>query len=70
MQGGNLAEALHGKLGVAMVPDARALTWDTGGKQLALRIVRGVIQLHSIQVRSPAEAACFTLADAVRRLLR
>ncbi|CAL8461360.1 g891 [Coccomyxa elongata] len=50
MEGGNLAEALHGKLGVAMVPDARALTWDTGGKQLALRIVRGVIQLHSIQV--------------------
>ena len=43
-----------------MVPDARELTWDTGGKQLALRIVRGVIQLHSIQVRSRAEASCLS----------
>lgn len=55
LQGGTLTEALYGREDgdEGKEPEGKLLTWNKGGLQLALRIVRGVVQLHAVQV-SPA----------------
>ena len=53
VQGGSLTKALYGREDndKEEEPKGELLTWKKGGLQLALRIVRGVVQLHAVQVR-------------------